>query len=268
MPTSPMMRANTSRPALYHRRWLPVAVLSVLLLILTAATPAIPVRSKAARAAIHLPTDRTTPNQRPLPAARLRKLRQQREFRYVEPVPAETSTMSLFWRRFWQWLGELLSGPGYQSRGRYVVYAAFGAAFLYVLLRLLRLDYTSAFGRSSRSLPLSYEAAPEDINNIDFATRLEEAEASGNYRLAVRLGYLLVLHTLAARHLINWQPDKTNHHYLQELAGTSWLPGFGQLTRQFEYVWYGEETLTPLSYATVRDARQQFLTDLTRRAAS
>jgi hypothetical protein len=244
-------------------------VLSLLVvLLLTAAAPAIPARAKAVRAAIQLPTDRTTPNRRPLPAARLREFRQQREFRYVEPPPAETSTMSLFWRRFWQWVGELLSGPGYQSRGRYVVYALFGAAFLYVLLRLLRLDYTSAFGRASRSLPLSYEAAPEDINSIDFAARLEEAEATGNYRLAVRLGYLLVLHTLAVRQLINWQPDKTNHHYLQELTGTPWLPGFSLLTRQFEYVWYGEEALTPLSYATVRDARQQFLTDLTCRAAS
>ncbi|WP_054411632.1 DUF4129 domain-containing protein [Hymenobacter sp. DG25A] len=262
------MRANTSRPAPAHPRWLPVAVLSALVLLLTAATPAIPARTKPARAAIHLPTDRTTPRRLLMPAARLREFRRQRAFQYVEPLPEEASTWDLFWRRFRQWLGELLMGPGYQSRGRYVMYAAFGAAFLYVLLRLLRLDYTSAFGRASRSLPLSYEAAPEDINSIDFAARLEEAEATGNYRLGVRLGYLLILHTLTSRHLINWQPDKTNHSYLQELAGTPWQDGFSLLTRQFEYVWYGEETLTPLRYATVRDARQQFLAALTRRAAS
>lgn len=227
-----------------------------------------PAQTQTTRPAIHLPTDRTTPNRLALPAARLREFRQQPEFHYVELLPVETSTWGLFWRRFWQWLGELLSGPGYQSQGRYVVYAAFGGVFLYLLLRLLRLDYTSAFGRASRSMPLSYESVPEDIYTIDFAARLEEAEATGNYRLGVRLGYLLILHTLASRHLINWQPDKTNHNYLQELIGTPWQAGFGLLTRQFEYVWYGEETLTPLSYATVRDARQQFLADLTRRAAS
>ncbi|RYU78003.1 DUF4129 domain-containing protein [Hymenobacter persicinus] len=251
------MRASTSRPL----------AASLLALLLTAAAPAVSGAGDSARR-VELPADRTTPVRLREPAAgRLRAFRQQSEFQYVEPVPAETSAWSRFWRRFWQWLGELLSGPGYRTRGRYVVYAAFGVAFLMVLLRVLRLDFTNALGRTARPLPLAYEAAAEDIHAIDFPARLQEAEEAGNYRLAVRLGYLHVLHTLTTRHLIDWQPDKTNHEYLRELASTPWQDAFATLTRQFEYVWYGELALTARSYAQVRETRQQFLAALTSRAA-
>ena len=256
------MRATTKpEPTGRGWRWR-VLLLLLLLLLATAARP--PATAIAAHPGAVLPADRATPVRLREPApGRLRAFRAQRAFQYVEPLPAETSAWSGFWRRVFQWLGELLSGPGYRTRGRYVVYAAFGLAFLYVLLRLLKLDYTHAFGRAARSLPLSYDTAPEDLHAIDFLARLAEAEAAGNYRLAVRLGYLQVLHALSARHLIDWQPDKTNHHYLRELVGTAWQAGFGTLTRQFEYAWYGEQAPTAAAYATVRDTRQALLAELT-----
>ena len=65
--------------------------------------------------------------------------------------------------------------------------------------------------------PLAYDTAAENIHEVDFATRLAEAEAAGNCRLAVRLGYLQLLKQLTDRGLIHWQPDKTNHAYLAEL---------------------------------------------------
>ncbi|GAA3949160.1 DUF4129 domain-containing protein [Hymenobacter algoricola] len=253
------MKVNTSQPArpLTHRlRW---AVLPVLAVLTCAPAPAVGARPGPGPP-LALPADRTTPVRLRQPApARLRAFRQQTEFQYVEPVAAETSAWSLFWRQLREWLAGLFARPGYRYGGRYAVYAAFGLAFLYVLLRVLQLDFTNVFGRTARPLPLHYEASTEDIHGIDFTTRLTEAEAVGNYRLAVRLGYLLVLHTLTTRHLIDWQPEKTNHDYLQQLTNTPWQTGFATLTRQFEYVWYGEQRLTAGSYAPVREARQQFL---------
>lgn len=201
--------------------------------------------------------------------ARLRELRSQQAFQYVKPEekPEQQSVWSLFWWRLTQWLGKLLSGPGYESRGRFVVYALFGAAFLYVLVRVLRLDLTGAFGRRSRAVPLPYDTALEDIHAVDFGAALAEAEASGNFRLAVRLGYLQILRHLAEQQLIAWQPEKTNHDYLRELGGTRWAPDFATLTRQFEYVWYGELPLASEAYPALRENRQQFLQQLNRVAA-
>lgn len=210
------------------------------------------------------------PALRPPAARRLRELRGQREFQYVEPEVAPSSSSSAwarFWRQLMRWLEQLFSGPGYENRGRYLVYALFGAAFVYAVLRLLKLDLTALFGRRSRTLPLPYESAPEDIHGIDFDAALAQAEEAGNHRLAVRLGYLLTLRHLTEQGLIRWQPDKTNHHYVQELAGTSWAASFRDLTRQFEYVWYGEVPLTAADYPALRAARQEFIRTLTRRAA-
>ncbi|WP_083937686.1 DUF4129 domain-containing protein [Hymenobacter aerophilus] len=194
-------------------------------------------------------------------AGRLAELRQQAEFQYAEPEPDRSSdtVWSRFWRAFGRWLAGLFSGKTYETRGRYVVYALFAAAFGYVLLRLLRLDLTGLLGRRGRALPLPYEALTEDIHGIDFATELDRAEQAGNYRLALRLGYLQTLRQLTERNLIQWQPDKTNHDYLRELAGTRLAAGFRALTRQFEYVWYGELPLAASQYPELREQQLSFI---------
>ena len=194
-------------------------------------------------------------------AARLAELRRQPEFQYVEPEPssASDSLWSRFWQELWRRIAGLFSGETYETRGRYVVYALFAAAFGYVLLRLLRLDVTGLLGRRGRALPLPYEALTEDIRGIDFATELARAEQAGNYRLALRLGYLQTLRHLTDRNLIQWQPDKTNHDYLRELAGTRLAPDFRVLTRQFEYVWYGELPLVAGQYPELREQQLGFI---------
>ena len=82
--------------------------------------------------------------------------------------------------------------------------------------------------------------------------RIAEAEDAGNYRLATRLGYLEVLKHLTDRGLIQWQPDKTNHAYLAELAAGPLREAFRGATRQFEYVWYGELRLNAALYQQAR----------------
>ncbi|NVO29846.1 DUF4129 domain-containing protein [Hymenobacter lapidiphilus] len=197
-------------------------------------------------------------------AGRLAELRSQAEFQYAEPEPDRSaeSVWSRFWREFWRWISGLFSGKTYETRGRYVVYALFAAAFGYALVRLLQLDLTGLLGRRSRSLPLPYEALTEDIRGIDFGAELARAEQAGNYRLALRLGYLHTLRHLTDQALIQWQPDKTNHDYLRELAGTRQAAGFRTLTRQFEYVWYGELPLSPRQYPELREQQQSFQKEL------
>ncbi|SDX94188.1 DUF4129 domain-containing protein [Hymenobacter psychrophilus] len=222
--------------------------------------------SAAAPRYVRLRADTTPAGRLRRPAAeRLAELRRQSEFQYVEPEPAQSSSDSLwsrFWRELWRRIAGLFSGKAYETRGRYVVYALFAAAFGYLLLRLLRLDVTGLLGRRSRALPLPYEALAEDIRGIDFAAALARAEQAGNYRLALRLGYLQTLRHLTDRNLIQWQPDKTNHDYLRELAGTPQAAGFRTLTRQFEYVWYGELPLAAEQYPALREQQQGFIRQL------
>ncbi|UOQ72023.1 DUF4129 domain-containing protein [Hymenobacter cellulosilyticus] len=189
---------------------------------------------------------------------RLRELREQRDFQYVE-VKSEQSSWDLFWARVMHWLSGVLSTRGGKIVWEYGIYALLVVALVFVVLKLMQVDLTRAFGRAPRTMPMPYDTTTEDIHGLDFDALLTEAEAVGNYRLAVRLGYLFVLKQLTDQGLIQWQPDKTNHDYLQELKAGQLRPAFRELTQQFEYVWYGEQQDLPLSHYTLaRDVRVAF----------
>jgi hypothetical protein len=69
---------------------------------------------------------------------------------------------------------------------------------------------------------------------------LEKALDEKLYRLAVRLTYLIVLKQLSESGKIHWQADKTNRSYLDENGDKSLQQPFANLTRLYEYVWYGD----------------------------
>lgn len=208
-----------------------------------------------------LPPDQTANGPRRPPAAALARLNElggQREFRYLQ-VENPPSAWDAFWARFWRWVARWLSSRSYQGFWKWVFYALFIGAAVFVVLKLLQVDLTAAFGRAPRRMALAYDAATENIHEVDFAARLREAEESGNYRLALRLGYLELLKKFSDQGLIDWQPNKTNHAYLRELADSQPVirPAFGEVTRQFEYVWYGELALPAALYRQAREAQQQ-----------
>ncbi|GAB2768189.1 hypothetical protein GCM10027175_01250 [Hymenobacter latericoloratus] len=189
---------------------------------------------------------------------RLRELRQQRDFQYVE-VKSELSAWDLFWARFWRWVAEALETPSGRVAWEYGVYVFLVLALGFAALKLMQVDLTRAFGRAPRRAALNYDTETEDLHALDLETQLTEAEQQRNYRLAVRLGYLSVLRQLSDKGLIRWQPDKTNHDYLYELPTGPLPEAFRELTRQFEYVWYGEQDdLTAEDYERVRTTRQAF----------
>lgn len=188
--------------------------------------------------------------------ARLRELRVQRDFQYTE-VAEEPATAS-WWQRLLGWLLRQLGGLQETKGGRVawntIIYGLLGAGLVFAVLKLLQVDITRAFGRGPRRGPLAYEAGPENIHELNFTEAIAQAEATGNLRLAVRLGYLHLLKQLTDRDLIAWQPDKTNQAYLHELAASYPVAhaAFAQLTRQFEYSWYGELPVSATGYQQVR----------------
>ncbi|MFD2721682.1 DUF4129 domain-containing protein [Hymenobacter monticola] len=203
-----------------------------------------------------LPPDRSSPlPARRLDAERLRELASQRDFRYVEPN-ARTDAWGAFWARIWRWLSNLFSTPTGRVTWKYGVYAVALAVLVYAVLKLMQVDVTAAFGRAGRRGQLEYDTAGENIHEVDFRTRIAEAEAAGNFRLATRLGYLEVLKHLTDGGLIQWQPDKTNHAYLAELAAGPVRDAFRAATREFEYVWYGDLRLNASLYQQARASQR------------
>jgi hypothetical protein len=202
-------------------------------------------------------------------ADELRRLREDDDLQYRETPPPDNALARWLQRQ----LGRLFRNVFSEEAALYwkiLFYALAAGALVLVVLQLLGLQPGEWLRGRNRRVPVPFDTEDDNVHEATLPERLRLAEEQGQWRLATRLGYLLVLKGLTDVGLIDWQPQKTNHHYEAELRQRAprRAPAFGALTWQFEYVWYGEFPLTAAQYEQVQAERRAFLTDLaTNRAA-
>ncbi|MET0392506.1 MAG: DUF4129 domain-containing protein [Chitinophagaceae bacterium] len=92
----------------------------------------------------------------------------------------------------------------------------------------------------------------DDIFTISHQ-QADKAAAAGDYRLAVRLLFLLLLRRLADKNLIRYTPESTNFDYLLQVQAAPWYRQFFRVTRHYEYVWYGRFDINPEQFKTIRN---------------
>ncbi|MBB5619970.1 hypothetical protein HDE69_001008 [Pedobacter cryoconitis] len=194
-------------------------------------------------------------------AQKLKSYSQQTDFKYDQPAPIDAS----LWDRFWAWFWRKLSGVARINYSvnffRYIIIAAFIALIVFVVIKFTGVDFKLFMGKS-KAVAIPYAESTDNIHEIDFNTEIDQAIQSANYRLAVRLMYLLSLKKLNSRNLINWQPEKTNQTYIREIADPQQRAQFSLLTTQFEYIWYGEFFIDQENFKQVRNSYDQFNTAL------
>ncbi|MFQ5572484.1 MAG: DUF4129 domain-containing protein, partial [Rhodothermales bacterium] len=167
-----------------------------------------------------------------------------------------------WWGRFMAWLRDKIFGPlADLNAGRYIewlfyVVAAIGIVF--AVTRLLRMEVAGVFSPKPEHADLGFDTLEEDIRELDFDRLVEAAVAARQYRRAVRLLYLKTLKNLADRHLIDWQRDKTNHEYIDELRRPALRGALAELTTLFEYVWYGDFSIDEGTFGQVRRRFSRF----------
>lgn len=194
-----------------------------------------------------------------IPPENIRKYSVQKEFVYDHIAPEGESLWSRFWRWFWEWLNSISSGGSTQTYDLLKYFSLLVLATLVVLLvmKFIGLDL-KIFSKKSKAVAVPYTESSDNIHEISFQDEIEKAISAGNYRLAVRLFYLQSLKLLSDKDLIDWQPEKTNQAYLDELHHTDQQQQFVVLTRQFEYIWYGEFLIDQESFKRVRAGFDHF----------
>jgi hypothetical protein len=131
------------------------------------------------------------------------------------------------------------------------------AVIAYFIFKVVGMKEGGLFGRSSKD-SLDYSISSDDIHKISFEEAIQDAIASSNFRLAIRLMYLQSLKKLSDSGYINWQLNKTNTDYLQETRDKKWHSLFSSLTYNFEYTWYGEAAINKDRFGVVQQQFQQF----------
>jgi hypothetical protein len=199
------------------------------------------------------------------PAAHhLEELRKDRDFQYQDDPtpPANPAAKWINW--FFRKLRDLFYSPSYENFWQYAILATVVGLVLFLLYKAGILAYV--FPNRVPSATTDYIVGQENIHEIDFDETINLALAGGDYRLAIRLQYLHTLKTLSVKKLIDWKPNLTNQRYVQELKKYPFQADFLQLTRYFEFAWYGDFKISKSSYEEMKAFSRSFHDKLNQRS--
>lgn len=102
----------------------------------------------------------------------------------------------------------------------------------------------------------------EDIRDSDLEARLRQALDQALFKEAVRLYYLQVIKRLHEKKYIVWSREKTNFDYLAEMRPRSGFGTFRELTRVYEFTWYGDTGINRIQFDATEPLFRNFLEQL------
>lgn len=187
-----------------------------------------------------------------------------------EFVYDRTVESSGWWTRFKLWLSEFLKtffemkGEGQSSELTDII-LKIGAVtiFLLVIFFIFKAVMNSegkwVFGKGSDKNIIPVSDIEANIHVTDFKTLIASAEAEHNYRLAIRYYYLWLLKDLTNAELIEYDVEKTNSDYQNEITSKSVKDGFSYTSYLYNYIWYGEFDVNETEFLKAKEAFIQFL---------
>lgn len=185
----------------------------------------------------------------------IREYQKDRHLNYEESRPVEYPVWML---KIMDWFGRLFGKALSTFFQREVLITLFVILLLglivAIILRTQNVTFRNLFARKRLDVDES-EFYTEDVNKLDFESLISESIKTKNYRLAIRFLYLKNLKILSDASLINWNPNKTNYSYQYEIDNLDIRNRFIELTRIFDFVWYGEFELDEAGF---RDAYSYF----------
>jgi hypothetical protein len=133
-----------------------------------------------------------------------------------------------------------------------------GIIFLFVIIALvIVLIIYAFFGKqyfSKKDEAIAQEVIDfEDVEEFtEWQKALQAALANNDYRLATRILYLQTLQLMNDASIIAYRKETINNVYVQKLYNTQYYKPFYELTRLFDYTWYGNYTLSAENFTQVQ----------------
>lgn len=192
---------------------------------------------------------------------RLSGFKEDKAFEYLEEIKNDS-----WWTRFKRWvsmkyqqLQEWLFGDYTANRLvaamllilPYILIAAIIGLIVWLFIRLN--PGPSLIGEPETG-SVSFNEEEKIVRSQDISSLIESAIRAGDYRLAVRYYYLLLLKHLNEKGLINYEFQKTNSEYLAEIKDESYKPKIKRLMRLYDFIWYGSFTVSEKDFSLAQNS--------------
>ncbi|MBL3657138.1 DUF4129 domain-containing protein [Fulvivirga sediminis] len=126
---------------------------------------------------------------------------------------------------------------------QFIMIIVFVALLAFLIYKILggQLGMSNPKNKKDRGEAVTIEDLEEKLMESDLMRWLKKAVSEKNYKLALRIYYLMIIKELAQRGLIKWKKEKTNLEYLMEMRDHSTHGQFEELTGIYQLVWYGDK---------------------------
>jgi len=206
-------------------------------------------------------TDSVQPQLRVPPAEDIQRYATDERFIYGGEQAGET-LWTRMQRWFWDKVFDIIKTPWVRSMLEIAFYLTFIAVLLALLNQLLKGNIKTAFSGKSPNQRITFGEEKGPLPQQDLDRLLREAVNKKDFDRAVKILYQKSLLKLEETGLIAWQPDKTNHEYLAELASHPVYTSFHELTQYYEYVEYGDFHVQATRFESIKRCYNDFEGDL------
>lgn len=100
------------------------------------------------------------------------------------------------------------------------------------------------------------EEAEENLPDVELNNLLNDATSSGNWRVALRIQFLMLLQELIYADLIIWKKRKTNEQFVSEISDRVIQKEFKKTVDVFDPAWYGNIPISEAEFNQINGVIQ------------
>lgn len=182
---------------------------------------------------------------------KIESYRSEKDFDYMDRAESDS-----WWTRFKKWLqlqydrfidwlfGDYKANTILAFFLQILPYLIIAAILGLVFWLFIRLNPGTTFLNDPPQPQVYYTEEEQLVRSEDISILLEAAINNGDYRMAVRYYYLQLLKLLNEKGIINYEYQKTNSEYLNEITQEQVKNPFQKVIRLYNFIWYGNFPVT------------------------
>ena len=153
------------------------------------------------------------------------------------------------WNSFWQKIfGNIKPGSWLATFVQVMKYVIIAGIIGFIIWLFIKLNPGKALFKPAKNPEVLLSEDEKIIREKDIPKLIQQAIENNNYRLAIRYYYLLILKNLKDKKQIEYQFQKTNQEYQQEIKNAKLALQFHKITKIYDFTWYGNFKVNEIEF--------------------